>query len=295
MNDDFGVFSDPDDSAVEDLISQIQDLSVLEQVAAINCSGFTDSVLPEDLESRFRRLKSFPVTKQNPKSSIDHSLSHSKSELGNPLNADGKIGSQRLSDEEAGIFSYSKQQRGKDVEKSSMENDVFLCSNANLDQEKPSKQKPKHGSASSTSDSSNSWTPTAIFSPSEQSPKVKKNSRSELKSGSVPSRLGSLDSPSSPRSTGCFWCSPKKASMKKSNENRVLGSGFDWDLNDDFLPDISVFSVKEQQKMLKKAMKEQEKISKEAAKIVKWAKQSSSSRMNSYGIEDELSDEERTK
>jgi hypothetical protein len=42
-------------------------LCVLEQVSAINCCFFTDSsVLPAKLESCFRKLKSFPLTKPKP-------------------------------------------------------------------------------------------------------------------------------------------------------------------------------------------------------------------------------------
>ncbi|XVE57240.1 hypothetical protein DITRI_Ditri04bG0075600 [Diplodiscus trichospermus] len=59
--EDFGFLSDADESAVDEVISQAQDLCVLEQLSAINCSAFTHSVLPSDLDSRFRRLKSFPV------------------------------------------------------------------------------------------------------------------------------------------------------------------------------------------------------------------------------------------
>ncbi|KAI4327933.1 hypothetical protein L6164_020340 [Bauhinia variegata] len=65
--------------------------------------------------------------------------------------------------------------------------------------------------------------------------------------------------------------------------NDVLG----WDIDDEFLSDMGSFSAKKQQKMLKKAMKEEEKISQEAEKIVKWAKQASA-RMS---VEDDLSDD----
>jgi len=47
--------------------------------------------------------------------------------------------------------------------------------------------------------------------------------------------------------------------------------------------------MKEQQKMLKKAMKEQEKVNREAEKIVQWAKQASA-RMKTSDIDDEHSD-----
>ncbi|CAA0838292.1 Unknown protein [Striga hermonthica] len=57
--DDF--FSDSDgEKAVEELLSQAMDSTVLEQVAAINCAGFTGAGLPSHLETRFHRLKSLP-------------------------------------------------------------------------------------------------------------------------------------------------------------------------------------------------------------------------------------------
>ncbi|GER28181.1 AAA-type ATPase family protein [Striga asiatica] len=57
--DDF--FSDSDgEKAVEELLSQAMDSTVLEQVAAINCAGFTGAGLPSHLETRFNRLKSLP-------------------------------------------------------------------------------------------------------------------------------------------------------------------------------------------------------------------------------------------
>ncbi|CAE5958337.1 unnamed protein product [Arabidopsis arenosa] len=63
-------FSGKDDSAVEDLLSQAKDHYVLEQVAKINCSGFIDdSALPSNLETRFRRLKSLPVSRSDSVSS----------------------------------------------------------------------------------------------------------------------------------------------------------------------------------------------------------------------------------
>ncbi|KAK7407023.1 hypothetical protein VNO78_08663 [Psophocarpus tetragonolobus] len=59
--------------AVEEIMSQAQDAVVLEQVSAINCSGFSDSVLPSHLETRFRNLKSFPPSKTKPPTSVQSS------------------------------------------------------------------------------------------------------------------------------------------------------------------------------------------------------------------------------
>uniref|UniRef100_A0A0V0H1L4 Putative ovule protein n=1 Tax=Solanum chacoense TaxID=4108 RepID=A0A0V0H1L4_SOLCH len=53
---DFSFLSDSDnEKAVEDLLSQAMDQSVLEQVPPTNC--FTDSVFPNQLETHFRKLK----------------------------------------------------------------------------------------------------------------------------------------------------------------------------------------------------------------------------------------------
>ncbi|KAL6544204.1 hypothetical protein OROGR_010701 [Orobanche gracilis] len=59
-------FSDSDgDKAVEELLSQAMDSTILEQVAAINCAGFSDSDLPPQIETRFQRLKSLPTKNFN--------------------------------------------------------------------------------------------------------------------------------------------------------------------------------------------------------------------------------------
>lgn len=63
---DFSYMSDSDEADIDELISQTKDLCILEQISAINCSGFADSPLPSELESRFRKLKSFPETKSRP-------------------------------------------------------------------------------------------------------------------------------------------------------------------------------------------------------------------------------------
>lgn len=95
-------------------------------------------------------------------------------------------------------------------------------------------------------------------------------------------------SPSPPRKVGCFWCSPKKEKKSKEKKENVLGWE-DHGGSDELLSDLGSFSRKQQQKMLKKALKEEEKISREAEKIVEWAKHASA-RMNVSDIEDELSD-----
>ncbi|XP_010540701.1 PREDICTED: uncharacterized protein LOC104814380 [Tarenaya hassleriana] len=114
---DFGFLSDTDDSAVEDLISQAKELSVLEQVAAINCSGLTDSVLPDDLETRFRRLKSMPGPPPDPESSSSKrkkkQFYHSKSAVNYPVRkrGGGSFSSPSSGDEER-VFSRNERNPG---------------------------------------------------------------------------------------------------------------------------------------------------------------------------------------
>ncbi|AAF87018.1 F26F24.11 [Arabidopsis thaliana] len=79
-------FTGKDDSAVEELLSQAKDQYVLEQVAKINCSGFTDdTALPTNPETRLRRLKSLPVSRTDSVSSSPKKLlSHSNSMASHP-------------------------------------------------------------------------------------------------------------------------------------------------------------------------------------------------------------------
>lgn len=100
----------------------------------------------------------------------------------------------------------------------------------------------------------------------------------------------SRESPSPPRKPACFWCSPKKGSSTRKEDIWTERDDFGWSKNEELLADLGSFSIKEQRKILKKAMVEQKKISLEAQKIVKLAKQASL-RMNVSGIEDELSDD----
>ncbi|GLT74911.1 hypothetical protein SLA2020_466760 [Shorea laevis] len=308
---DFGFLSDTDESAVEELISQAQDLCVLEQISAINCSSFTDSALPTDLESRFRRLKSFPVAKPGPKSSENTSnskaLLHSKSELGKSeyVGAGGNINFSPSKQGPYGNTALEKKSEKDKTESSSFSDEEGLISpdyKQNPVGEKGLKGKNKHGSVSTPSNSSDSCLEDVVFSPPKQNPKERDRSGSKRKpkSRSISSPMGSSsnsrpDSPSPPRTSGCFWCSPKKvSSKKKSRETKELGSDLDCEKYDEFLSDMSAFSVQEQRKILKKALKEQQKLSREAAKMVKLAKQASS-RMSFHGIGDELSEDENGK
>ncbi|KZV20723.1 hypothetical protein F511_26569 [Dorcoceras hygrometricum] len=136
-----------------------------------------------------------------------------------------------------------------------------------------------------------------IFSPTKtKSNPNERKGRKEIKSESSSSledlSSGSLSPPV--KKSGCFLCSPKVVPRKKSRVKKGFDSGLDWEKNDDFLSDLSNFSVKSQRKMMKKAMKDEDEICREAEKIVKWAKHASA-RMDVSGIKDELSDDENLK
>jgi hypothetical protein len=101
---DFWYLSDTNKSAVEELISQAQDLCVLEQVSAINCSSFTDSsVLPANLHSSFHKLKSFQLIK--PK--LLGPPPYTNTNWSNFDKADTQAGNGN--EEDAAIFSHYKQ------------------------------------------------------------------------------------------------------------------------------------------------------------------------------------------
>ncbi|KGN53447.1 uncharacterized protein LOC101211778 [Cucumis sativus] len=284
---DFSFLSDTDDSAVEDLLSQTQDLCLLEQISAINCSSFTHSDLPSDLESRFRKLKSFPAAKSNTRSGFDSRNSRSVH------SADESLG------DDFAVFSPSKQSNKKEVGFSPKSQSQHLPDNSskignstspmdNQDRNNgSSRSKSKCRYVSSPSNSSFSSGEIDEISVPKRDGKVRSKSKSESGYSASPPQ-------SPPRKTGCFWCSPKKTSEKKNSGNKILENGLGWGKNNEFLADLNIFSAKEQEKILKKAMKEEEKINREAEKIVKWAKQASA-RMNISDIEDELSDDEEIK
>lgn len=261
---DFFTDSD-DDKAVEDILSQAMDATVLEQVAAVNCAGFNDDGLPSHLETRFQKLKSFPSSAAKPTSLSTKSfnLSHSPE-----FKKNGTINEAKATDP-------SEEMPLQNSEKVST---------------KRSTKNPDGKSCLS-----DSGTPSQ--SPFNEIPqgKMKKSVVKSTRSPSFSSCDGfSSRSVSPPAKSGCFLCSPKRASRKKSKENWGLNLGFESGKSDEFLSDLSNFSVNSQKRMIKKAMEEEDKICREAEKIVKWAKQASA-RIEMSGIEDEMSDDENAK
>ncbi|KAF5754071.1 hypothetical protein HanXRQr2_Chr17g0787141 [Helianthus annuus] len=367
MADEFSFTDSEDERAVEDVLSQALDHSVLEQIAAINCSSFSSKDnLPFDLENRFRKLKSlptattatgarFPPSKSKsfiPRSGADSVDFERVSDLKNgsdkpsPFTGDPKQRSEEYSDEKKGSNSRSKlksdfrktkslksdfrKTKSLKSESSPSSDDSEQHSDENLDEKigtNYSRSKPKSSSNSkkfretkslkskSRNDSSES---SLEHSDGNLDEKTCTDSRSKLKSSSNSRKTKSLKSKSrtdswsvsspesesrsvSParRGIGCLWCSPKKEKRKQGKENLNRLSSFSSSLGNDYEYDVEflkTFSVKEQKKIMRKAMKEEEKINREAEKIVKWAKQASSRMMDvhvSGGVDDDLSDLEK--
>ncbi|KAJ8774265.1 hypothetical protein K2173_009696 [Erythroxylum novogranatense] len=285
----FGNLSDTDDSAVDELISQVQELSVLEQVSKINCSGFDNSLLPTDLETRFRKLKSFPVS--NPRNQTND-IALSKCEMGNisdreRLNfsaekhyADGKVGSLKVTHDTEG------NKLGTEKESESGYASSSLNSSISSEDEEIFRPNPSGKGVSKKKSEDESAC--------KQKPEKKISSKSRPRHGSSgSSRLSSspslMDSPSPPRKSGCFWCSPKKKRSKEHWSPSWVDIG-----DDNFLSDLNIMSVKQQKKIMKKSMRLETKISRDAEKIARLAKQASE-RIGFHGIEDDLSGDDSGK
>ncbi|KAL8499535.1 hypothetical protein ACS0TY_022471 [Phlomoides rotata] len=337
---DFFTDSD-DDKAVEELLSQAMDATVLEQVSAINCAGFTDSDLPSHLETRFQKLKSFPSSTVKPNSLSSKSFHHSHppefrtnetvNEAKDPDSSEEKNGedSEKMpstcltkspevincagfTDSDLPSHLETRFQKLKSFPSSTVKPNSLSSKslhhshppefrkNETVNEAKdPDSSEEKNGEDSENMPSTcltkspeakSCLSDGGSLSPFKKIPQGK----FEKKGAKSPSFSSSDGSVSPPSKIGCFLCSPKKVSRKKNKENRGLDLGLDWGKHDEFLSDVSNFSLNNQRKMIKKAMEEEEKICREAEKIVKWAKQASA-RMDVSGIEDELSDEENHK
>ncbi|GMH09138.1 hypothetical protein Nepgr_010978 [Nepenthes gracilis] len=254
---DFTSLSDTDDSAVDEIFSEAIDLSVLEQIAAINCYSFSDSVLPSDLESRYHRLKNLPPS----------SKSTFKSPISNP---------------------QLKTVRESELTNNSVPKTTIPVSP--LEDVKGGEW--RCGYVSSAPGSSNFSFKKADTSKSKANSGDNKGFDAKSRTGLFILRSNSWNSsvemPSPPQKTGCLCFSPKRGSGKSSKRNVIASWGLNWGKYDEISSDFGSFSSKEQRKMLNKAMREEQKISREAEKIVKWAKRASA-RMDVSNIIDELS------
>ncbi|KAG0457573.1 hypothetical protein HPP92_022730 [Vanilla planifolia] len=70
----FSHFSSPKASDIDAVISEATDVCVLEQIAALNTAHLSDSALPADIDSRFCKLKSFPLAISGPRSPVNSSI-----------------------------------------------------------------------------------------------------------------------------------------------------------------------------------------------------------------------------
>ncbi|XP_072975345.1 uncharacterized protein [Typha angustifolia] len=130
MASPFSYLSSPesDDSAVDAIISEATDLCALEHIASLNTSHLSDSsLLPADLDARFRKLKSFPVAKphsqptpkrlDHEKENVPRTVDPSESIPKSPIDANKPevpIPSQESG--EAGRFSHEKGDAFKGLE-----------------------------------------------------------------------------------------------------------------------------------------------------------------------------------
>ncbi|CAO2819761.1 unnamed protein product [Amaranthus hypochondriacus] len=268
---DFAFLSDTDESAVEQILAEAMDHCVLQQVAAINCSSFSQSVLPSDLESRFQRLKTFPSSS----SSSHPSKSLPKSQLAPDSANESNNSLNNSAEKEKHLSGNSRKPLTKEKVKNSEGNS-------------------RSGYLSSPSGSSNSSFGQLNSPKLEAKKDDKKGEGGKFLSRSLSFSSNSSTSSSTKKAkTGCFWCSPKQASKKKScTQKGMLDLGDDWGKHDELLSDLKSFSSKKQKNLMKIAKKEEMKINKEAEKIIKWAKQASA-RMEFSGFhDDDLSDDD---
>ncbi|XP_020236180.1 uncharacterized protein LOC109815792 [Cajanus cajan] len=91
----------------------------------------------------------------------------------------------------------------------------------------------------------------------------------------------------------CFSTTTKKSVPRNGKSREVLSSEHvEWGKKDEILSDMSTFSVKEQEKRLKKALEEEERVSMEAERVVQWVKQESA-RIDVSMIKSILKDDEK--
>ncbi|AES95515.1 hypothetical protein MtrunA17_Chr5g0408961 [Medicago truncatula] len=278
-----------EDSTISEIISQAKDSILLQQISAINCSSFTHSDLPPNLESRFNKLKSFPANHTPPPPYLSKNPTFSTPK--NP-NSDSQSVSSPSKHATFSNPSSTKIQKNLNFSppkdnnstKNPLSDSGSVSSHSNSShREKGLNPKPKNGSFS-PSDSSHT---------SEESPiSSLQMKREENKCSKVKSMSLSPES-SPPRKWGCFWCSPKKEQNKKKSRDKENAGVVGWEecTSDELLSGIGSLSSKKRLNMIEKALKEEEKrINREAEKIVEWAKHVSG-RMNVPDIEDELSDD----
>ncbi|MCL7040812.1 hypothetical protein MKW94_011164 [Papaver nudicaule] len=282
---DFSYLSESDESAVEYILSQAMDQCVLEQIVSINLSGISDTSLPTDLEHRFSKLKSFPGT--NPKPEIPRNLVSKSVENTQSLSPNEEIGSPSNPNQ---VNTSSSSIPTTDIGTRLSKLKSFLGTNPKTEIPQNQVSSPNKEIGSFSPSNSNQVKKISSFG---AKPKSKQAFVRSFSSSSDSSQENS--SSSSSKQNCFFWCSPKKVLRKQGKETRVPKGiemdPFEWDKDNEFISDLTSFSLKEQKKKLKKVMREQQKINREAEKIVEWAKQASS-RIEVSEIEDLLTDDD---
>nr|XP_043613145.1 uncharacterized protein LOC122585112 [Erigeron canadensis] len=271
-----------DEKAVEDILSQAFDHSVLEQIAAINCSSFSNSDhLPSHLENRLRKLKSLPTSTVT----SDGRFPHAKSKSFTPRSGHDSVHFEKVPD-----LKTKSEKLSPEIDSDGKHGNKVATTKSGVDSVNPSSPDSEDFRCRSSEESSD-----------ENEEKVRKSNRSKYGTGlhksrssswieSLPSSESESGSPVR-RSIGCLWCTPKKKVEKKKKQRKERYFGDDL-ANENDVDLMKLFSEKEQKKIMKKAMREEEKINKEAEKIVKWAKQASDRMMDVSGLvdDDQLSD-----
>ena len=82
----------------------------------------------------------------------------------------------------------------------------------------------------------------------------------------------------------CFGCfSSKRGNERKKKSVETDHNKENWEKKESMLSDMSTFSVKEQERRLKKALEEEGRVTKQAERVVHWIKQESA-RMDDSSI-----------
>ncbi|KAJ1692969.1 hypothetical protein LUZ63_009667 [Rhynchospora breviuscula] len=271
-----------DKSAVDAIIAEAMDACALDHIAKLNTAHLSSSSssLSSDLESRFRKLKSFPTrtaATASPAVTASRSLNFGKennaptpSPASVPIVGSGFTGGDGETESSSPVVTCGEMPKGMETQ-----SEVEVRSGVQTGEDVKSK---KDSSADSGLGSG--------FSPSKR--------RGPQPDQSPLDRLGC-----------CFFLSPKKATSTTPKSKQKDGNGgsvHDMDFGAVELDELSdnkkfLADIKEQQKKLKKALKEQEKVSREAAKLVRYARHASARmRANTdelFSDEDEDEDELR--
>ncbi|KAJ3690889.1 hypothetical protein LUZ61_020053 [Rhynchospora tenuis] len=249
-----------DKSAVDAIIAEAMDACALDQIAKLNTAHLSssDSSLPSDLESRFRKLKSFPTRSAtaaaSPAVTATRSLNFGKENNAPlapapsvPIVGSGFTGGDGETESTSPVVTCGEKTKRVETQ-SEVKVGSGVQSGDGVEFKKPSLADSGFGSG---------------FSPSKR--------RGPQPDPSPLDRLGC-----------CFFLSPKKATSttKSKQKDGNGGSVYGMDLGAVELDELSnnktfLADIKEQQKKLKKAMKEQEKVSREAAKLVRYARHAS--------------------